>query len=169
MTRTLTQSALALTAALLLSASSLAQDRPVLIYTADEADVDTTAEAAVRAAVVSLFDAMRVADTTAARAAFHAGATLQSVVPAGDGYQIAPGDIGRFVAALGQPRDAAWDERIGPIRVEIDAGLAHAWMTYAFYLGDAFSHCGVNSMQLALTETGWRILNVVDTRRAQCE
>ena len=158
----------ALAASLPLAASSWAQDRPVLLATG-EAGADSSAEAEVRAAVVSLFDAMRAADTTAARAVFHAGATLQSVVPTEDGYRVAPGDVDRFIAALGQPHDAAWDERIGPIRVEIDGGLAHAWMDYAFYLGDAYSHCGVNSMQLAQTDTGWRILHVVDTRRARCE
>ena len=160
---------LVLCAALVCSASLQAQDRPVLLYTGGDATAETEAEAEVRAAVVSLFDAMRAADTTAARAAFHPRATLQSVVPSGEGYRIAPGDVDRFLAALGQPHDAAWDEQIGPIRVEIDAGLAHAWMDYAFYLGDALSHCGVNSIQLARTESGWRILNVVDTRRAQCE
>ena len=162
-------SLLVLLATVLLAASSMAQDRPHLIYDPDEANADTTAEAAVQAAVVSLFDAMRASDSTAARALFHDRATLQSVVPTEGGFRIVPGDVGRFIDAIGQPHDAVWDERVGPIRVEIDAGLAHAWMRYDFYLGDTFSHCGVNSVQLALTETGWRILHVVDTRRADCD
>ena len=58
-----------------------------------------------------------------------------------------------------------WDERIGDIDVRIDGGLATAWMPYAFYLGDRFSHCGVNAFHLTLTSEGWKILHITDTRR----
>ena len=142
---------------------------PVTLQTSDEAAALDGERDAVRAVIASLFDGMRAADTSAVRAAFHPGATLQSVVPAGDGYRLGPGSIDAFVAALGQPHDAAWDERVGPIAVEVDAGLAQAWMDYAFYAGDTFSHCGVNAMQLVRTDAGWQILHIVDTRRRECK
>ena len=73
-----------------------------------------------------------------------------------------------FVAALGRAT-AVWDERLGEVSVLVDDGLATAWMAYRFYAGDAFSHCGVNAMQLVQDAEGWRILNLVDTRRRACE
>ncbi len=61
------------------------------------------------------------------------------------------------------------DERTGEIDVRVDDGLATAWMAYRFYVGDRFSHCGVNAMQLVLHEGRYKILSVVDTRRQGCE
>jgi hypothetical protein len=74
-----------------------------------------------------------------------------------------------FVSAVGTPHDEVWDERVGEIRIRVDNGLATAWMDYTFYLGETRSHCGVNAIQLVLTEDGWKMLNIVDTRRNGCE
>jgi hypothetical protein len=45
--------------------------------------------------------------------------------------------------------------------------MAAIWTEYSFYLGDKFSHCGVNSFQLFKDETGWKIIYIVDTRRKE--
>ncbi len=47
----------------------------------------------------------------------------------------------------------------------VDDGLAVAWTPYRFYAGDQFSHCGTNAFTLALDGQGWRIVQIVDTRR----
>ena len=123
----------------------------------------------VRQTVVRLFDGMRAGDSTAVRATLHPEARFQSVVPAESGFRIVDGSADGFVQAVGTPHDEVWDERIGEIEVQMDAGLATAWMTYAFYLGETFSHCGVNAMQLANVDGTWRIVNLIDTRRRECE
>lgn len=127
--------------------------------------------AQVRAVVDALFDGMRAGDSTAVRATIHPGARFQSVVPLRDseGYRLTDGSAEQFIAAVGTPHDQVWDERIGEVDVRVDAGLATAWMAYRFYLGDRFSHCGVNAMQLANTDGTWRIVNLIDTRRQACE
>ena len=61
-----------------------------------------------------------------------------------------------------------WDERIGDVEVHIDGGLATAWVPYAFYLGEEFSHCGANAVHLARTSEGWKIIHLTDTRRQDC-
>ena len=62
------------------------------------------------------------------------------------------------------------DERISFETVKVDGDLAIAWTPYKFYLGDQFSHCGVNSFQLVKLEGVWRIQYLIDTRRRQgCE
>ena len=127
-------------------------------------------EDAVRAVVMELFDAMRAGDSTRVRAVFHEDARLHSSfsregVPMVGGGDSADG----FVTVVGSPHDEVWDERVGEIDARVDDGLATAWMDYQFFLGKTFSHCGVNAIQLVLTEDGWKMLNIVDTRRSDCE
>lgn len=136
---------------------------------AQSADYSDNPSAAVRAVVIELFDAMRAGDSTRVRNVFHEDARLHSSfsrggVPMVDGGNSADG----FVTAVGTPHDEVWDERVGEIHIRVDDGLATAWMDYRFFAGETFSHCGVNAIQLVLTERGWKMLNIVDTRRSAC-
>ena len=126
-------------------------------------------EAEVRATIAALFDAMRAGDSTAVRATFHPALRMHSALPDGDGARLAPGDPERFIQAVGAPREDVWDEQLGTVEVRVDGGLASAWMPYRFYVGETFSHCGVNAMQLANVDGTWRIVNLIDTRRRECE
>ena len=159
--------ALLLLAALALPMAAQAQYQPETIATPDP----QTDEEAVRATIAALFDGMRASDSDAVGATFHENATLQSVSPTGDGsYQIQGGEIAGFVASIGGAPEGALDEQLGEVTVQVDAGLAHAWMDYTFYYQGQLSHCGVNSMQFVKAASGdWQILNVVDTRRRDCE
>ncbi len=148
--------------ALLLLAAPLAaaQDAP-------DAEAD-----AVRAAIVGLFDAMQAGDGAAVRDHFHEGAALVSVgrTPGG-ALQVTGTPVEQFAAVIGGEHalvgggQPMFDERIGPITVQLDGDLAAAWMPYAFYLGGTFSHCGVNAFHLVRTEAGWKTVRVTDTRR----
>ena len=71
------------------------------------------------------------------------------------------------MAAVGSPHDVVWDERIWDVRIDVRDNLAAAWMDYAFFAGDQFSHCGVNAMQFARNADGeWKLIHLADTRRA---
>lgn len=144
---------------------------PLLVHAQPSGTSDTmTDEEAVRATIVALFDGMRASDSSAVRGVFHDDATLRSVFRTESGLQLQQGRIADFVTSIGQSPVGALDEQIGAIAVQLDAGLAHAWMDYDFYYQGQRSHCGVNSMQLVKTASGdWQILNVVDTRRRDCE
>ena len=66
--------------------------------------------------------------------------------------------------------EEVWDERIWDAEVRVDGNLATAWMKYAFYAGDEFSHCGVDAFQLFKGVDGWKVFHVADTRRREgCE
>ena len=154
----------------------LALAAPMLAHAQSQPEPVQTSEArtddeAVRATIAALFDGMRASDSEAVGGVFHANATLQSVSPTGAGtFQLQGGDIEGFVASIGGAPEGALDEKIGEITVQVDAGLAHAWMDYEFFYQGQHSHCGVNSMQLVQIADGdWQILNVVDTRRRDCE
>lgn len=125
-------------------------------------------EAAVRAAVAQLFDGMRARDTTAVRAVLHPNARFSTVTRSDETHALMEGDPEAFLTALGGT-PIAWDERIGEVEVRVDDGLATAWMAYRFYAGDQFSHCGVNAMHFVQDAAGWRLFNIVDTRRRGCE
>lgn len=132
--------------------------------------VPSPAEAEVAATVQRLFDAMRAGDSTALRALFHPDARLMSVTQENGVPVLQSAEIDRFVTAVGTSRDRVFDERIWDLEVQVDDGLAAAWMDYAFFLGDDFSHCGVNAFQFFRGATGWKVIQITDTRRREgCE
>lgn len=78
--------------------------------------------------------------------------------------------VSEFAEAVGRPTDRVWDEKIWDIKLEVRDNLASAWMKFAFFAGDEFSHCGVNSAELVRTENGWKIFQLSDTsQREDCE
>lgn len=128
--------------------------------------------AADTAAVVqvtrNVFDAMRKRDTTLLRSTFAPEARMITAAAARDGsprVQVETPDA--FVAAVGKPSEAVWDERTYGTEVRIDGNLATVWMEYDFYLGETFSHCGVDAFQLARYAEGWKIVSLADTRQRQ--
>ena len=127
------------------------------------------ADDAVRATIAQLFDGMRAADTVAVRAALHPTARLQTAAARPDGRSVVETPVVAFLDAVaGSP--VVFDERVEPgYPVLVDDGLAVAWVPYRFYAGDRFSHCGTNAVTLALGDDGWRIVQVVDTRRTDCD
>ena len=125
-------------------------------------------EAAVRAVVARLFDGMRARDTALVSSAFHPEARLQTVVRDDETHRLDATPFPGFLAALAAS-PAGWDERPGDVDVRVDDGLATVWAAYRFYVDDRFIHCGVNAFTLVLSPSGWRILQVVDTRRTGCD
>lgn len=123
--------------------------------------------AAVMAVVTGLFDAMRERDTTKLRATFAPDARLLTVgIRAGQPF-VGVEKVDGFAAALAQPSPAAWDEKIYKPEVRIDGNLATVWVEYDFYLGDKFSHCGVDAFQLARYADGWKVVSLADTRQRE--
>ena len=126
---------------------------------------ETDEEAAVVAAVERLFEAMRTSDSTMARAVFHETARLGRAQDEGITFNSVDG----FIAAIGSEKDQVWDEPIWDWTVHVDGRLAQMWTKYAFYLGEAFSHCGVDAIELYRSDAGWQITQLVDTnRRTDC-
>ena len=128
-------------------------------------------EAAVRAVVDRLFDAMRAADSAGVRSVLHPKARLISVTESDGQPTIEILDsMDGFINAVGTAHEETWDERIWDVEVRIDGRLATVWANYAFYVGDRLSHCGVDAFQLFNDVDGWKIFEIADTRRREgCE
>ncbi len=120
---------------------------------------------AVRATIDRLFDGMRAGDSTAVRTVFAPGARIQSVDVENNRTALDTRTDDDFVAAVGAPHDATWDERIWDVQIQVDGPMATARTPYAFYLGDTLTHCGVNAFHLARQGEAWKILRITYTRR----
>lgn len=132
------------------------------------AKAQSTEEEAIKATIQQLFDGMRKGDSTMVSAVFHPTARLQSVFTNKEGKVVVKTDaISGFVKSIGTPHPAVYDERLLSYEIRIDEQMATAWTPYEFYVGDKFSHAGVDAFQLAKTEKGWQIIQITDTRRAK--
>lgn len=141
----------------------------VLLLGAPPVAAQNPDEGAVMDVVQRLFDGMRTADSAQVRSVFHGDARLISTGQRNGEPAVGIIPIDGFVQAVGGA-EVPWDERIYNPEVRIDGNLAQVWVEYTFHAGDRFSHCGIDSIQLARTPAGWKIVSLADTRRSTgCE
>ena len=125
-------------------------------------------EASVQAIVDRLFEGMKKSDTALIRSAFAPGCILQTVVVNKENKTVLLTEaLDSFLLTISRPHNEIYDERIRFDQVKIDGELAMVWAPYEFYLGNQFSHCGVDSFQLIHINGEWKIQYLVDTRRRQ--
>lgn len=128
----------------------------------------SSAELAVLQPIKALFDGMRAADSSAVRAAFYPGASMQTTFTNRAGQPtLRAGSLDQFVQQVGGSTPHTLNEQIWHYDVRMDGHLATVWTPYTFFVGERLSHCGVNAFQLFHSEAGWRILQVTDTRHSE--
>ena len=64
--------------------------------------------------------------------------------------------------------NSKWEEEILSYEINIDGTLAVAWTPYIFRVNDKISHCGSNSFSLHKVEGEWKIIQIIDSRRKNC-
>ena len=69
---------------------------------------------------------------------------------------------------ISRPESPVWKEKLLSFNIKIDGPLANVWVDYEFWLDDKLSHCGVNSIHLLKKKSGWKIFNITDSRRIDC-
>ena len=123
---------------------------------------------AIKQTINNLFEGMRKSDTSLLRSAFSEGAIMQSVNKNQDGVvTIQSEPLDSFIYLIARPHSVIYDERITFDVIKVDNELALAWTPYKFYLGEKFSHCGVDSYQLVKIKGVWKIQYLIDTRRKE--
>lgn len=117
----------------------------------------------VIAAVQRLFDAMASCDATGARAVLSAEGRLFRLVPAAtDSGGLRSTTHADFATSLETcPRRLL--ERMWAPQVRVHKGIASLWAPYDFWLDGAFSHCGIDSFDLARTDDGWKVTGGIYT------
>ena len=55
--------------------------------------------------------------------------------------------------------------------VLVDGDMAQVWGPYSFWVDYELTHCGINSLSMVKTETGWKVANTSFTmeRPSECE
>jgi hypothetical protein len=114
---------------------------------------------------------MEKGDSALLRTAFHSDVTLITVLEKEGKFTLRKEtSLKGFATSIGTPHNEVYNEPIWDIKTEQDGNFAQVWAKYAFYLGNKFSHCGVDTFQLIKTETGWKIFYLADTRqRVGCQ
>ena len=112
--------------------------------------------------IENLFQAMKSADSIGVKNAFSSSAILQTF---DKNNEIRTEKVEGFAKQVGSSKVGDLDERIIISKILIDGNMASVWVPYQFYYKGNFSHCGVNSFQLAKINNEWKIQYIIDTRR----
>ncbi len=118
----------------------------------------------------NLFEGMQKGDSALARSAFDKSVTTATLGTdkTGKPFIFKETSVNGFMKAIGTPHPENWNEVIWTEKVMIDGNFAEAWMSYAFYVGKKFSHCGVDAFHLMKgTDGAWKIFHLADTRQKE--
>lgn len=123
-------------------------------------------ETGVKNTINQFFEGMRKADSMLIKKALASTAVFQTIMQKKDSsISVATENIQEFITTVTQPHPQVYDERITFDVIKIDAALATVWAPYKFYIGEQFSHCGVDAFQLVKLNGEWKIQYIIDTRR----
>ena len=112
--------------------------------------------------IENLFNAMKSADSLGVKNAFSGSAIMQTF---GKNQEIRTDKVEDFAKQVGASQAGDLDERFTISKILVDGNMASVWVPYQFYYKGNFSHCGVNSFQLAKLNNEWKIQYIIDTRR----
>lgn len=112
--------------------------------------------------IENLFQAMKSADSIGVKNAFSSSAIMQTF---DKNNEIRTEKVEVFSKQVGISKAGDLDERYTISKVLVDGNMASVWVPYQFYYKGNFSHCGVNSFQLAKLNNEWKIQYIIDTRR----
>lgn len=120
--------------------------------------------------VETLFRAMELGDSSLLSEAFYSQARLATVSLTEDlkfRSLAFENSTAPFKQAIASGKKEPYREPIYDVKVESDGIFAQVWARYAFYIGNKFHHCGVDTFQLINTEGGWKIFYLADTRQVR--
>jgi hypothetical protein len=125
-------------------------------------------ERAVAEVINRLFKGMEMRDTTSMRSTFSKEITMVSFSKDKNNEVVLKKEesILPWLKGVAAPHETYYEET-WDLKVQVDGEFAQAWCDYAFYLGHAFHHCGVDAFQLYKSKDGWKIFQLADTRRKE--
>ena len=121
-----------------------------------------TSEKEIIKPIENLFNAMKSADSLGVINAFSGSAMMQTF---GKNQEIRTDKVEDFAKQVAASQAGDLDERFTISKILVDGNMASVWVPYQFYYKGNFSHCGVNSFQLAKINNEWKIQYIIDTRR----
>ena len=125
-----------------------------------------TSEKEIVKPIENLFNAMKSADSLGVKNVFSSSAMMQTF---NKNNEIRTEKVEDFAKQVGASQAGDLDERFTISKILVDGNMASVWVPYQFYCKGNFSHCGVNSFQLAKINNEWKIQYIIDTRRKKCD
>lgn len=121
----------------------------------------------VREVINRLFNSMEKGDSAILHSTFAQQVTLATISHDKNNDPVIEyeSSVADFLKAIGTPHSEIYYEETWNLKIQIDGDFAQAWCDYAFYLGNKFSHCGVDAFHLFKGKDGWKIFHLADTRR----
>ena len=123
-----------------------------------------TAEEDVLAVVTQLFDGMRTGDAELLGSLFHSDALMTGTGMRDGSYNVTMNPPDGWIESISSYTGGEIDERFYDPKVEVSGPLASVWTEYDLYVNGEFRHCGVDAFHLALSDDGWKIVHLADTR-----
>ena len=124
---------------------------------------------AVMKPINQLFIGMKLGDSAMVHSSFTKQISMATVsVKEGKPVISHESSLDGFLKAVGTIHGDVWNEVIWDTQIQVDGNMAQAWAPYAFYVGNKFSHCGVDAFQLFKgTDGNWKIFHLSDTRQKE--
>jgi hypothetical protein len=123
----------------------------------------------IKEVITRLFNGMEKGDSAKVHSVFAEQVTMATISrDKNNGPRMShESSIDGFLKAVGSPHPEIYYEEIWNLKIQIDGDFAQAWCDYAFYIGNKFSHCGVDAFHLHKGKDGWKIFHLADTRRKE--
>jgi hypothetical protein len=118
----------------------------------------------VVAVVAQLFEGMKARDGELLKSLFHPDALMTSTGMREGSYRVSMSPPDGWIESVSSFTGGVIDERFYNPVVEVSGPLASVWTEYDLFVNEEFRHCGVDAFHLALTDDGWKIVHVADTR-----
>ena len=118
-----------------------------------------------REVVERFFEGLNGKDTAVIRTTLFDDVELETVVKGSKPVKVE--SVDHFLQSVARTKEMDLEERITSYEVMMDEGMAIVWAPYRFYINEQLSHCGVNAFTLILTDEGWKIHTIIDTRRKE--
>jgi hypothetical protein len=123
----------------------------------------------IKKVIQTLFIAMQQGDSSLASSCFDGSAHLQTALfnQKTNKTKLINEPLDSFLFQVNSIKKLTVkiEERITHYDIKIDDPLASVWADYEFYIDGKLSHKGVDAFQLFKSESGWKIIQICDTRR----
>lgn len=123
---------------------------------------------AIRETIILFFEGFHERDEAKMQSVLDQQATFHSIDERGEVAQLRTIAVDQFLnAVVSRSETPEWEERLHDFTIEVDGTIAQAWVTYSFWLGSDFSHCGVDAFSLFKSGDQWKISYLIDSRRKE--
>ena len=123
---------------------------------------------AIRATIALFFEGFHERNEAKMKSVLDDQTVFHSMDERGEVTQLRAISIEQFLkAVVSRPDNPRWEERLHEFTIEVDGSIAQAWVSYSFWLGGSFSHCGIDAFTLFKKDQAWVISYLIDSRKTE--